>query len=132
MEALGRHILVEYYGCNSKILNDEVLLRTVLMETIREARGTIVADVFHRFSPYGVTGVVVIAESHVAIHTWPEHGYAAVDIFTCSENLATLRIICDLEEKLMATRQSHAEMVRGGSLEVGRIPLDTRCPSAHS
>jgi S-adenosylmethionine decarboxylase proenzyme len=62
-------------------------LKELLLEAVRRGGGTIVTDVFHTFSPHGVSGVIVIAESHVAIHTWPEHGYAAVDIFSCGSKL---------------------------------------------
>jgi S-adenosylmethionine decarboxylase len=83
MLALGRQVLVEFYRCDKVVLEDESAIRGALLESVRRSGATIVTDTFHRFSPHGVSGVVVISESHVAIHTWPEHGYAAVDIFTC-------------------------------------------------
>ncbi len=84
---LARHTLLELHGCNSAVLNTPSELKELLLEGVRRGHGTIVTDVFHSFSPHGVSGVVVIAESHVAIHTWPEHGYAAVDIFSCGTTL---------------------------------------------
>src|SRR5690625_2794936 len=85
MQALGRQILVEFYDCDRDVLNSEQRIREILLEGVRLSRATIVSDTFHTFSPHGVSGAVVIAESHVAIHTWPEYGYAAVDIFTCGD-----------------------------------------------
>lgn len=81
------HMLVELHGCKAELLNNPAALKELLSEAVRRGQGTIVTDVFHTFNPYGVSGVIVIAESHVAIHTWPEHGYAAVDIFSCGTKL---------------------------------------------
>jgi S-adenosylmethionine decarboxylase len=84
---LARHTLLELHGCNPVLLRDSAALKPILSEAIRAAGGTIVTEMFHDFSPYGVTGVIVIAESHVAIHTWPENAFAAADIFSCSDTL---------------------------------------------
>ena len=113
MQALGRQILVEFYDCNRVILNDEPLIRSILLEGVRRSNATIVSDTFHTFSPHGVSGVVVIAESHVAIHTWPEHGYAAVDIFTCGDTIDPWIIQKYLEQGFGAGNVSSMEMKRG-------------------
>jgi len=113
MHALGQHRLVEYYECNADILNDEVRVREILLEAVRRAKATIVADVFHTFSPHGVSGVVVIAESHVAIHTWPEYGYAAVDIFTCSKSVASASIQDYLKTRFESKRTVSESLERG-------------------
>jgi S-adenosylmethionine decarboxylase proenzyme len=84
---LGRHYLFDCIDCDVDILKDAVHLRSIMLEGIRLTGATIITDIFHTFSPHGVSGVVVIAESHAAIHTWPEHGSAAVDFFSCSEKL---------------------------------------------
>ncbi|MEM2214350.1 adenosylmethionine decarboxylase [Candidatus Nezhaarchaeota archaeon WYZ-LMO8] len=84
---LGRHLILELYGCLPNLINDEVLIREVLTEAVKMANGNICGVFFHKFNPQGVTGVVVISESHISIHTWPEYGYAAVDIFTCGERM---------------------------------------------
>jgi S-adenosylmethionine decarboxylase proenzyme len=81
------HMLVELRACSSGLLDDPVGLKELLLEAVRRGGGTIVTEVFHTFNPHGVSGVIVIAESHVAIHTWPEHSYAAVDIFSCGTKL---------------------------------------------
>lgn len=85
MDTRGQHLLAEYYGCPTSILNDEGAIRALLQHAARAAGATVVATVFHRFAPQGVSGVVVVEESHLSIHTWPEAGYAAVDFFTCGE-----------------------------------------------
>lgn len=113
MQALGRQILVEFYDCNRDILNGEEQIRDILLEGVRRSGATIVSDTFHTFSPHGVSGVVVIAESHVAIHTWPEHGYAAVDIFTCGETIDPWTIQKFLEDEFEADNVSSMEMKRG-------------------
>lgn len=87
MSALGRHILVEFTGCNADILNDVAVIEKTMIEAAQKAGATVINTNFHHFSPWGVSGVVVIQESHLAIHTWPEYRYAAVDLFTCGETV---------------------------------------------
>lgn len=79
----GLHLLAEYFGCDSRVLGDLEQIEVILRHAAVEAGATVVGAVFHRFSPQGISGVVLIAESHLSIHTWPEAGYAAVDFFTC-------------------------------------------------
>jgi S-adenosylmethionine decarboxylase proenzyme len=79
----GRHLLVEYNGCDPRCLDDIATVEALLLSAARAAGATVVASTFHRFAPSGVSGVVVVMESHLSIHTWPEHGYAAVDFYTC-------------------------------------------------
>ena len=87
LQALGTHLLVELKDCNPDILNDIKEVQDALVMAARKAKATIVETSFHEFSPFGISGMVVIAESHLSIHTWPEYGYAAVDIFTCGDLL---------------------------------------------
>ncbi len=87
MRSLGRHILVEFYDCDPAALNNLRFVESSMKEAAIAAGSTIVDTVFRRFAPHGISGVVVIAESHLAIHTWPEYGYAAVDLFTCGEKV---------------------------------------------
>ncbi|MBR4985727.1 MAG: adenosylmethionine decarboxylase [Proteobacteria bacterium] len=86
MNTLGHHLLVEYYDCDKAVLDDPDKLRTMMIQAAKAANATIVDVVFHQFAPQGVSGVIVIEESHLSIHTWPEHGYAAVDFYTCGQN----------------------------------------------
>ncbi|MCL1791553.1 MAG: adenosylmethionine decarboxylase [Peptococcaceae bacterium] len=84
---LGRHVLAEIYDCNVDILNDINSVEKIMVSAALEAGAEIREVVFHKFSPQGVSGVVVISESHLAVHTWPELGYAAVDVFTCGDKV---------------------------------------------
>lgn len=120
--SLGRHLLVEFHGCDRTILNDEKLIRRYMLEAAKLTGATILKDVFHAFSPHGVSGVVVIAESHLAIHTWPEYGYAAVDLFTCGNNVDPWRAFEFLSEKLKAKRYLPMEIKRG-ILELEEAPV---------
>jgi S-adenosylmethionine decarboxylase len=85
LHALGRHLLVELHGCHPDSLKKVDVVKDILVGAARACGATIVDVAFHEFNPFGVSGVVVIAESHLSIHTWPEYRYAAVDIFTCGD-----------------------------------------------
>ncbi len=85
MDTLGRHLLLELRGCDRALLDDHEVVERSLRVAAEAAGATVVQAVFHRFSPQGVTGVVVLEESHFSVHTWPESGYAAADFFTCGD-----------------------------------------------
>ena len=85
--ALGRHLTVEYYDCNAQVLADAALMEKIFTEAARKSGATVLESSFHEFQPQGVSGIVVICESHFAVHAWPEHDYAAVDIFTCGDQI---------------------------------------------
>lgn len=85
MQALGKHLLVELHGCSPELLKRTEMVKEILLSAAKVCKATVVDLAFHEFSPFGVSGVVVIAESHLSIHTWPEYRYAAVDIFTCGD-----------------------------------------------
>lgn len=82
-EVLGRHLLLDLSGCDGDLLAQAEGLEALFCEAVRTGGATVVSSHFHQFAPQGVSGVVVLAESHVTVHTWPEAGFAAVDIFTC-------------------------------------------------
>jgi len=113
VQALGRQVLVEFYGCDHRILDDVVQVEQILRRAAQKANATIVQSTFHRFNPYGVSGVVVIAESHISIHTWPEHGYAAVDVFTCGDTIDPWAAFKHMEIEFGAKKLSVMEMRRG-------------------
>lgn len=110
---LGRHFLMEFYGCDERTLRDVEFVRNAMLGAAREANATIVKELFHQFSPYGVSGVVVISESHLAIHTWPEHGCASVDFFSCAESVSAQTIERFLQEAFKASETSAQEYGRG-------------------
>ncbi len=113
MKALGRQILVEFYDCNSDVINDVAQVESILLEATRASKASIISHNFHKFSPHGVSGTVVIAESHVAIHTWPEYSYAAVDIFTCGETIDPWIIQDYMKNAFEAKNVSSMELKRG-------------------
>lgn len=118
-KALGNHILVEFMGCDPHIMNDVSSIERDMVDAALKAGATVINSTFHHFSPYGVSGVVVIQESHLAIHTWPEYGYAAVDLFTCGEMDAWISFDY-LKECFKSKNYSAIEMHRGA------LPLLTR------
>lgn len=113
METNGRHFLVEYHGCDASVLDDMQLLERSLRRAAVAAKAHVINALFHRFMPHGVSGVVVIQESHLSIHTWPEAGYAAVDFYTCGDCTPQLA-----HEVLLATLGADSfellEIERGG------------------
>lgn len=113
MKVLGQHILVEFYDCNSSVLNDQDAIQAYMEESALKSNATIVQSVFHTFNPHGVSGVVVIAESHLAIHTWPEYNYAAVDLFTCGSSVNPWVAFEILRDRLGAAQYSTKEFKRG-------------------
>lgn len=113
MEALGRQILVEFYDCDESKINDVSYIENSLIQATKASKATIISHNFHKFSPYGVSGVVVIAESHVAIHTWPEYNYCAVDIFTCGDTIDPWVIQEHLKDYFESKNVSSMEMKRG-------------------
>lgn len=117
MKALGRHLLVDLYGCDREILSKVDAVRQILTEAVLSAKATIVTDHFHQFQPYGVSGVIVISESHATIHTWPEMACAAVDLFTCSETVDTDRLIQVLTEQFKASHSRQTTLDRGVGLK---------------
>jgi len=110
--ALGNHILVEFMNCDPHIMNDVAAIERDMVAAAQKAKATVINSTFHHFSPYGVSGVVVIQESHLAIHTWPEYGYAAVDLFTCGEMDAWISFDY-LKEAFKSKSYSAIEMRRG-------------------
>lgn len=113
MNSLGRHILVEFHGCSGEILNDVPRIEGSMLKAAKESGATIISSVFHHFSPFGVSGVVVIQESHLAIHTWPEYRYAAVDLFTCGYSVNPWTSYEVLKSEFEAHHGSAIEMNRG-------------------
>ncbi|MGE5422329.1 MAG: adenosylmethionine decarboxylase [Ignavibacteriales bacterium] len=113
MQSLGRHILAEIYGCSFNILNDLAKVEETMINAALEAGAEVREFVFHKFSPQGVSGVVVISESHLAIHTWPELGYAAVDVFTCGDRVDPWDACNYLVEQFEATHMNATEVKRG-------------------
>lgn len=113
MDSLGIHILVEFYDCNPSVLNDPVAIEKEMIKAAELIEATIISSSSHAFSPHGVSALVVIAESHLTMHTWPEHGYAAVDLFFCTKKIEPWIAIDHLKERLGAQKTTSVEFKRG-------------------
>ncbi len=104
---------MELRDCNPEILKDLGKVKDALVSAAKEARATIIDVSFHEFNPFGISGMVVIAESHLSIHTWPEYGYAAVDIFTCGDIIKPEVAANYLIDQFESKNPSIVEMKRG-------------------
>jgi S-adenosylmethionine decarboxylase len=96
--ALGRQVTIEYYECGATAFLDADRVENALLKAAKDSGATIISSSFHQFEPQGVSGVVVIAESHFTIHAWPEHDYAAVDIFTCGDDINLEAAIASMKD----------------------------------
>jgi S-adenosylmethionine decarboxylase proenzyme len=123
LKATGQHLLVEYHNCDCAVLNDRSIIEQLMKEAAVAAKAGIIDTVFHAFSPQGISGVVVIEESHLSIHTWPEYGYAAVDFFTCGECVPE-RAYEVLKTGLKATRSEKMLIHRGHLPEPPTMRVD--------
>jgi S-adenosylmethionine decarboxylase proenzyme len=113
LDALGKHLLLELNDCDRKILNDLNTIREIMLAAAIESGATVLSESFHQFSPQGISGVVIIAESHLTIHTWPEHGYAGADIFTCGTTVQPEKAAEVIIERLNPKTHSIIQMYRG-------------------
>ena len=117
MEALGKHILAEFYECDVSAINDVRLVEETLLGAAKVANATVIGSSFHLFEPHGVSGVVVISESHLAIHSWPEYAYAAVDIFTCGDDVDPMAAFAYLKTHFK-TKNATYQIVQRGQLNL--------------
>jgi S-adenosylmethionine decarboxylase len=131
MKILGRHLIAELSDCNSKTLDNLELLEQYLEEAVRLSGATIVRSVFHRYNPQGVSGVVVIAESHLSVHTWPEYAYAAVDFFACGESVDPYQALNYIKDKLGSQSAQLSEIKRGLPSQIDEI-IDHKPSQRHS
>ena len=113
MKALGKHLLLELNGCDHKLLNDISFIKETMLAAAKESGATVLGESFHQFSPQGVSGVIIIAESHLTVHTWPEHGYAGADIFTCGTRVKPEKAAKVIIAKLKPSTHSIILMERG-------------------
>ncbi|MBN1850064.1 MAG: adenosylmethionine decarboxylase [Deltaproteobacteria bacterium] len=112
--ALGKHVTIECYNCDSQVLNDSARLEQVCIETVRQSGATILSSHFHYYTPQGISGVIIISESHFTIHTWPEHKYAACDFFSCSDTIDIQKALDSLKRHLKTPEIGiSADMARG-------------------
>jgi len=112
-QTMGKHYIVEFYDCCSKTLNSVDKIQEIMLQAAVQSGATIVEKKFHKFSPQGVSGIILISESHLSIHTWPEFNYAAFDLFSCSSTLDSNFCINFLKEKLSSKSQTVKMIERG-------------------
>lgn len=112
-KSLGKHALVEFYRCSPQILNNADALEEIVLRALKTAGTSVINSFFHKFSPHGITGIIIIAESHFAIHTWPEFRYAAVDLFTCGDSIDNLRAMELIKDEIQSGHYSLMEISRG-------------------
>lgn len=111
--AIGTHCILELYDCPPDLLDDEAFIVRSLRGSVERGLAELIDEVSHHFRPQGVTALALIAESHVAIHTWPEHGYAAVDVFTCRDRADPVEACMYLVQALQAGRHTLTRLPRG-------------------
>jgi len=111
------HCILELYGCPTDLLNDLSFVRGAVQEASQQGLSTLLDMSSHQFHPQGVTVVGLLAESHISIHTWPECGYAAVDVFTCGESADPQRACQFLVERFCARQHQRLTVPRGNGLQ---------------
>ena len=121
METIGRHVISELWGCDLTKLNDVNQIEKIFVDAALRSGAEVREVTFHKFAPQGVSGVVIISESHLTIHSFPEHGYASIDVYTCGDldpNVAADYIA----KALNARTQEHIEIPRGmGPVTVSHV-----------
>lgn len=123
---IGRHIIVELYDCDADILNNRQLIEQILVEAALQAGAEVREVAFHKFAPQGVSGVVIISESHLTIHTYPELKYAAVDLFTCGNKSDPWKAYAYIAQHLKAKEVQTWEFKRGTKFDDTRKKTNTK------
>ena len=121
MQRIGRHLNLELWGCDADRINSIETITQAMTETVEACHATLLDLRVYPFTPIGVTGVAILSESHMMIHTWPEHGYAAVDVFTCGHHTDPNEAVPVLRRFFHPERVQVMEMNRG-------IIIDEPCP----
>ena len=116
-QILGRQTMLELYGCKKEFLNEVSFIEKIMVEAANRANATMVQQYFHQFSPHGVSGTIVIEESHINIHTWPEYDFAAIDIFTCNLDM-DVRSACDYLNEILEAKKEVVNSHDRGNLEI--------------
>ena len=112
METIGRHVISELWGCDLTILNNVNQIEQIFVDAALRSGAEVREVTFHKFAPQGVSGVVIISESHLTIHSFPEHGYASIDVYTCGD-LNPIVAVEYIAEALNARKREHIEIPRG-------------------
>ncbi|MDJ0774087.1 MAG: adenosylmethionine decarboxylase [Mastigocoleus sp. MO_167.B18] len=110
---VGSHCILELYECPNHLLNDFEFISQALVEAVKEAKSTLLKEVTHQFEPYGITALALLAESHISVHTWPEIGYVAIDMFTCGEHAQPEKACNYLAKAFQANKHVLLTLPRG-------------------
>ncbi|WP_058307132.1 adenosylmethionine decarboxylase [Gracilibacillus massiliensis] len=122
MDTMGRHVIAELWECNLDLLNDIETLEKTFVNAALKAGAEVREVAFHKFAPFGVSGVVIISESHLTIHSFPEHGYASIDVYTCGDMIDPHVAVAYIEEQLEAKSTEKIEVPRGmGAIQLKNI-----------
>lgn len=113
VQSLGNHLIIELYDCHRDVINDAQTVEQKLIEAVKVSGANMVQSVIHEFNPHGISGVIVIEESHFSVHTWPEYGYCALDIFTCGDEIDYHSALQYLKKEFRAGNMSVTELKRG-------------------
>lgn len=122
-QATGNHCILELYNCPEELLDDERFIRQTLRYAAEKSGSTLLAIVSHKFDPQGVTAIGLLAESHISIHTWPEMGYAAADVFTCGICCDPVKACRILIERCKAGRHTQEQVERGSAVTIDAVRL---------
>lgn len=107
----GIHLIADFWG--GKIIDDSKKIEEILISAAKKGGNTPLKVIIHKFSPQGITGVVLLTESHIALHSWPEHDYLAIDIFTCGEKIFPYKSLDYFKEVFQPQRVELKEIKRG-------------------
>lgn len=113
MDTMGRHVIAELWDCDPEMLNNMDEVERIMVNAALEAGAEVREVTFHKFTPLGVSGVVIISESHLTIHSFPEHGYASVDVYTCGDRIDP-QAACDyITQAVHCKRREWIQIARG-------------------
>ena len=129
MDTFSRHLLIEFWGCESGI-DDPATVREAITEAVESINATLIDLKVHRYLPQGVTGLAMLAESHFSVHTWPEHSYLAADIFTCGRLTEPQRAIPVLENYFRPQQVESKMVLRGRRPEADEIDTASSRPTS--
>lgn len=110
---LGKHCVVDISKCKIKKLDDINFIKKILIESASESKLHVVDEKFYKFNPIGISGVLILAESHITIHTWPKYKFVAIDAFTCGSNMNPYEVCEKISKKLCGTITYKKEFDRG-------------------
>lgn len=113
METLGTHLLAELWGCDADLINSASFVEMTLVDAAVKSGAHVLHSSFHEFAPQGISGVVIISESHLTIHSWPEYGYAAIDVFTCGKKVDPWFAVTYIEEQFKSSYSKINNFSRG-------------------